>query len=143
MLENQLTWSLSIIASFPSNVSRGYCVMKDLVDIPRFIDPVTFEERDYRFVDSNRADFSAFKVFESYRNFLTALGYTVGAYRNVDIISYGFRFQALTTNDEIIVLGSNDDLSPTFISNNQSTAIETLHNDYHFNALFTQIAGWL
>lgn len=143
MQEKRITWSLQIMASFPGNVSRGYCVMQDMDCEPKFEDPVTNDLRNYRFVDSNRADFSAFKVFESYRNFLETLGFTVGPYRDVDITGYTFRFSALTTNGAINVIGCNDDLSPILVSNNQVEAIAALRTDQDFVDLFTQIAGWL
>jgi hypothetical protein len=147
MIENTNVWSLSVVATGTSSGrvwNRGFCVMKDFDASPRFVDPVTFEERDYRFVDSNRADFSGFKVIASFRTFLAALGYAPGAYRDVDINDLSFRFNATTTNGGTInVIGTSDAMTPLFESNNQVVALADLHSDYHFNALFTQIANWL
>ncbi len=146
MNENANVWSLSVVATGISDGkewNRGYCVMKDFDATPRFVDPVTLEERDYRFVDSNRADFSAFKNAASFRTFLDALGYTPSAHRDVTITGLTFRFNAVTTSGTINVIGTSDSMTPLFESNNQAAALAELQSDYHFNALFTQIAGWL
>ena len=143
MIENRNIWSLSVVATFPGYAPRGFCVMKDFDSTPRFVDPVTFQERDYRIIESNRADFSAFKNIPSFRTFLAALGYTVGAWRYVNISSLVFRFSATTTNGHVLDIGGSESMAPVLESTNQNEALTALHSDHDFNDLFTQIAGWL
>lgn len=149
MIETKQVWSLSVVASFPGYASRGFCVIKDFNDPPKFIDPVTGEERDYRFEGANRADFSAFKNVQSFRYLLAALGYSAVSWRYVNISSLVFRFSATVTNGEVLTLGINGDSDhpyPQIVGSTFADFVKinaALHSDHDYNDLFTQIAGWL
>jgi hypothetical protein len=129
MQENKRVWSLTALISHTDETTSSVSVIKDFNGL--------------RYVNGTYVDFQPLCGITSFRNFIQILfGVAPPVNPNpTGIRSIAFSFFALTTNNAIHVIGTNDEIIPEITTDDLTTTMAELSNDPDFLPFFIQIGA--
>ena len=117
-----VVWHVSFSIAYKDDTKKAIEIVKDNYGVRR--------------VAGSSADWAMAKKLPKFVEFINNIGASESPVLPENISSYVFRFNAITTNGTVNVVGSNDALSPGYVTNDLAAVTTELLSDTSFQNYF-------